>query len=252
MLWAECWARTRAFPDLIFGILQFSLFTSPFPACVCVCGEEEGSIWWRKMSSGRDTHSSVSCDEGVVVRRFWSLGPQKPASKMGFSRLQGRIYFLAFSVNKAQLCFFSSWSHISLTSASITTSSQAWSSCYLLLGTLMLHGTHTNIWSDLPILVDFPGGSDDKASAYNAGDLGSIPRLGRSLGEGNGNPFQYSCLKISWTEEPGRLQSTGLQRVGYDRVTSLSFLSFPILNLILFAKSLVPSMVTYSGFLDGW
>ena len=96
--------------------------------------------------------------------------------------------------------------------------------------------------------MDFPGGSDDKASAYNAEDLGSIPRLGRSLGEGNGNPFQYSCLKISWTEEPGRLQSTGLQRVGYDRVT----LSFPILNLILFAKSLLPSMVTYSGFLDGW
>ena len=41
---------------------------------------------------------------------------------------------------------------------------------------------------------DFPGGSDGKASAYNAGDLGSIPGLGRSPGEGNGNPLQYSCL----------------------------------------------------------
>ena len=41
---------------------------------------------------------------------------------------------------------------------------------------------------------DFPGGSDGKASAYKAGDLGSIPRLGRSPGEGNGNPLQYSCL----------------------------------------------------------
>ena len=38
---------------------------------------------------------------------------------------------------------------------------------------------------------DFPGGSDGKASVYNAGDLGSSPRLGRSPGEGNGNPFQY-------------------------------------------------------------
>ena len=37
---------------------------------------------------------------------------------------------------------------------------------------------------------DFPGGSDGKASVYNAGDLGSIPGLGRSPGEGNGNPFQ--------------------------------------------------------------
>ena len=36
-----------------------------------------------------------------------------------------------------------------------------------------------------------------KASAYNAGDLGSIPGLGRSSGEGNGNPFQYSCLENS-------------------------------------------------------
>ena len=37
-------------------------------------------------------------------------------------------------------------------------------------------------------------GSDGKASVYNAGDLGSIPGLGRSLGEGNGNPLQYYCL----------------------------------------------------------
>ena len=42
---------------------------------------------------------------------------------------------------------------------------------------------------------DFPGGSDGKASACNAGDLGSIPGLGRSPGEGNGNPLQYSCLE---------------------------------------------------------
>ena len=42
---------------------------------------------------------------------------------------------------------------------------------------------------------DFPGGSDGKASAYNAGDLGSIPGLGRSPGEGKGNPLQYSCLE---------------------------------------------------------
>ena len=42
---------------------------------------------------------------------------------------------------------------------------------------------------------DFPGGSDGKASAYNAGDPGSIPGLGSSPGEGNGNPLQYSCLE---------------------------------------------------------
>ena len=55
-----------------------------------------------------------------------------------------------------------------------------------------------------------------KESAYNAGNPGSIPGLGRSPGEGNGNPFQYSCLGNPWTEEPGRLQSMGLQRVRHN------------------------------------
>ena len=41
------------------------------------------------------------------------------------------------------------------------------------------------------------GGSDGKASSCNAGDMGSVPGLGRSLGEENGNPLQYSCLKNS-------------------------------------------------------
>ena len=45
-----------------------------------------------------------------------------------------------------------------------------------------------------PHAQDFPGGSDGKASAYNAGNPGLIPGLGRSPGEGNGTPLQYSCL----------------------------------------------------------
>ena len=53
--------------------------------------------------------------------------------------------------------------------------------------------TLLGVYTDLP--MDFPGGSDDKASAYNAGDPGSIPESGRSPGEGNGNPLQYSCLE---------------------------------------------------------
>ena len=45
------------------------------------------------------------------------------------------------------------------------------------------------------LLVGFPGGSDGKASACNAGDRGSIPGSGRSPGEGNGNPHQHLCLE---------------------------------------------------------
>ena len=47
------------------------------------------------------------------------------------------------------------------------------------------------------VSVGFPGGSDGNKSACNAGDPGSIPGLGRSPGEGNGNPLQYSCLENS-------------------------------------------------------
>ena len=43
--------------------------------------------------------------------------------------------------------------------------------------------------------MDFPGGSDGKVPAYNAGDPGSIPGSERSPGEGNGNPLQYSFLE---------------------------------------------------------
>ena len=48
----------------------------------------------------------------------------------------------------------------------------------------------------------FPGGSEVKASAWNAGDPGSIPGLGRFPGEGNGNPLQYSCLENSMGYNP--------------------------------------------------
>ena len=46
-------------------------------------------------------------------------------------------------------------------------------------------------------IMDLPGGLDSKVSTYNAGDLSLIPGLGRSPGEGTGNPFQYSCLENS-------------------------------------------------------
>ena len=104
-------------------------------------------------------------------------------------------------------------------------------------------GVRGGLWSPEPSAAmaflgkwqGFPGGSDGKASAHNAGDPGLILGSGRSPGEGNGNPLQYSCLgwedplekemathssiharKIPWSEEPGGLQSMGLQRAGKD------------------------------------
>ena len=54
------------------------------------------------------------------------------------------------------------------------------------------------------------------ANTGDTKDMGFIPESGRSPGGENGKPLQYSCLKIPWTEEPGRLQSMGSQRVGHD------------------------------------
>ena len=52
------------------------------------------------------------------------------------------------------------------------------------------------VWWNQPALgVDVPGGSDNKESACDSGDLGSIPGSGRSPGVGNGNLLQYSCLE---------------------------------------------------------
>ena len=64
--------------------------------------------------------------------------------------------------------------------------------------------------------MGFPNGSDGKESTYNAGDLGLIPVSGRSPGEGNGYVFSSIAWRIPWTEEPGRLQSMGLQIAGHD------------------------------------
>ena len=62
----------------------------------------------------------------------------------------------------------------------------------------------------------FPGGSVVKNLLASAGDTGLIPGSGRPRREGNGNPLQYPCLETPWTEEPGGLQSMGLQRAGGD------------------------------------
>ena len=65
--------------------------------------------------------------------------------------------------------------------------------------TRLMAETLSGVYIDLP--MDFPGGSDGKASAYNMEEQGSIPGSGRSLGEGNGNPLQYSCLENSMDKE---------------------------------------------------
>ena len=62
------------------------------------------------------------------------------------------------------------------------------------------------------VYIDFPGGSDRKASAYNAGDLGWEDLLEKEMATHS----SILAWKIPWMLEPGRLQSMGSQRVGHD------------------------------------
>ena len=83
--------------------------------------------------------------------------------------------------------------------------------------------------------------------ACNVGDSGSIPGLERCPGEGNGNPLQYSCPKIPWMEEPGRLQSMGSLWVRHDWVTSLSLFTFTH-----WRRKWQPTPVFLPGESQGW
>ena len=64
-------------------------------------------------------------------------------------------------------------------------------------------GSHTQQIFTEYLLDDFPGGSDGKVSAYNAGDLGSIPGSGRSLKKEMATHSSILAWKIPWMEEPG-------------------------------------------------
>ena len=63
---------------------------------------------------------------------------------------------------------------------------------------------------------DFPGGSDSKESAYNAGDPSSIPSQEDPLDKGMATHSSILAWRIPWTEEPDELQSMGSQRFGHD------------------------------------
>ena len=85
-------------------------------------------------------------------------------------------------------------------------------------------------------IQDFPSGSDGKASAYNAGDLGSIPGSGRSPGEGNGNPLQYSCSENPMNGGPWQatVHRVAKSRTQLSNFSSLHFISQNLLRMVLY------------------
>ena len=103
-------------------------------------------------------------------------------------------------------------------------------SCHLLDG-LVLWFKFFHLWFPPNILLqlyilllDFPGSSDDKESACNAGDLGSVPGLGRFPWRRAWQPTPvFLPGEPAWTEEPGRLQSMGSQRGRHDWATKHTY-----------------------------
>ena len=89
----------------------------------------------------------------------------------------------------------------------------------------------------------FPGGSEVKASARNAGDLGLIPGSGRSPGEGNGNPLQYSCLENPM--DGGAWWAT-VHRVAKSRIRLSYFTSLqpPRTSVLLFSEHCVTHLIS--------
>ena len=71
------------------------------------------------------------------------------------------------------------------------------------------------------VFKGFPGGAEVKVSAWNAGDPGSIPGWGRSSGEGNGNPLQYSHLENRIDRGAWQATVHGIARVRHDLATKL-------------------------------
>ena len=97
---------------------------------------------------------------------------------------------------------------------------QVWSTCLQAPSILLLRSNGRTEKSQRPRWDrGFPGGSDSEESACNVGDLGSIPGLGRSPGEGTTTHSSILAWRIPRTEEPGGLQSMGSQSVSQDWVT---------------------------------
>ena len=166
--------------------------------------------------------------------------------------------------------FFLKETRIWLSSVSITTYAlwihdiidQYWE----LLNTIIYSSRYQLNWSEFifvslllcKIVLGFPGGSNGEESACNAGDPGSIPGSGRSPGEGNGNPLQYSCPENSMDRGAWRAHSMGLPRAGHDWATNTQEAQspFPLLvtslqiycsfvKVLLWAQDLTPNWVAH-------
>ena len=138
------------------------------------------------LEKGMATHSSI-----VAWRIPWtrSLAVSMWSQKVGHKWATNMFIYTAFFHLKGTLNLY--LVNYTLSSSVYISFLRSYTSILVVL--LFFVPSQNSV--SVPLPEDFPGGSVGKASGCSAGDLGSIPGLGRSPGEGNGNPLQYSCLE---------------------------------------------------------
>ena len=109
----------------------------------------------------------------------------------------------------------------------------------------VLHYSTLNFFDYLTSYGGFPGGSEDKASACNAGDPGSILGLGRSFGEGNGNPLQYLCPENAM-DRGARYATVHRVAKSWTRLSNLTFTQHIKKHTLLCNKGLVKASFSSS------
>ena len=147
------------------------------------------------------------------------------------------VFPLGKSHGQRSLGIYSPWGHKEVDMTEHTCLGYIWQCCSPSLSHRLL-----------PLPVDFPGGSDSKASAYNVGDLGSTPGSERSPGEGNGNPLQYFCLEKSH----GQRNLVGYSPWGHKELDMTEQLHFPssIMGASPFSTSVSYIVLLYIYFID--
>ena len=144
--------------------------------CSCLKNPRDGGAWWAAIHG---------------VAQSWTRLKQLSSSSNCCLSLPPSTIHSMFHLSSARLCFFATLGNTKLHSWRV------YESC-LDLVVVSFHWTQSKgmvIVREAHLSSGFPGGSDGKESTCNAGDLGLIPGLGRSPGEANGNPLQYSCLE---------------------------------------------------------
>ena len=167
-------------------------------------GTEVNRLWWEALCL-------LEKESGSVPRLLWL------SVARGFCFLHCLLWPPMFSFSLSKIKSFSD--KVGAAAAPADIYSVSVESCWCGRQVQWADGFHDFI-HDKSHSLGFPSGAVVKNLPANAGDardVGLIPGSGRSPGGGHGNPLQYSCLeRIPWTEEPGRLPSIGLQRIGHD------------------------------------